>query len=111
MRTGGAGNSILRSSEVRGGAFYAAMTQERNDSAKLVASLKSAARVNNIERRNGRNVPRAEVFLAPAEGKGYFSLTQIDRELLVIVDDYSASELHYEPIRDGELIPTGNARH
>jgi len=84
--------------------FYSGMTDLTLPPMDFVAGLARVAPLARIERHGSSDVIHAEVSLTRSEGQGYFRLTRIGRELMVIVDDYSLSKPRIDRIHDGGLV-------
>lgn len=97
-------HSLWPSSVAARGYFYSGMVDVGLEPVDFVAGLAQVAPLAHIERHGPGGVVHAEVSLDPSDGEGYFRLTRIGRELMVIVENYSLIEPRVDLIRDGGLV-------
>jgi hypothetical protein len=82
--------------------------------AQYLSGLSKLAQVEHFERLGGRSVLHAQVRVPIYEGEGYFGITQIGDEMLVVVNDSVPAEICEEPVAAMNLVqftaqPSGQA--
>ncbi len=87
-----------------GGLFRAVLAGPGRTLADAFANLERAACVQSLWRHPQRKLLGARVMLTPAEGEGYWELTQIGEDVYVVVGNFSYKDPRVELIPGDGLI-------